>query len=116
MTESDAEGAWARLGAEPGLCLTCRHAKLNQTRRGTAYLRCGRSAWDERLVRYPRLPVLDCIGFETRQTGHAAGTTDRSAENLRPEPWVAAGDPCRARTRVIAGGNPGSAGIDCSAA
>lgn len=64
MTDSDAEGAWARLGAEPGLCLTCRHARLNQTRRGTAYLRCGRSAWDERLVRYPRLPVRDCPGFE----------------------------------------------------
>jgi hypothetical protein len=69
MTESDAEGAWARLGAEPGLCQTCRHAKLNQTRRGTAYLRCGRSAWDERLVRYPQLPVLACPGFEAVRAG-----------------------------------------------
>ena len=84
------EAAWARLGAqlgaEPGLCLDCRHALLNQTRRGTAYLRCGRSAWDERLVRYPRLPVIECAGFEALQTGPAAGTTDRSAEKLRPEP------------------------------
>jgi ketosteroid isomerase-like protein len=63
------EAAWARLGAEPGLCLTCRHAKLNETRRGTAYLRCGRSAWDDRLVRYPRLPVIECAGFEARETG-----------------------------------------------
>jgi hypothetical protein len=89
MSESGrpgSEAGWARLGAEPGLCLTCRHALLNQTRRGTAYLRCGRSAWDERLVRYPRLPVIECAGFEALQTGHAAGTTDRSAEKLRPEP------------------------------
>ncbi|MGH3284281.1 MAG: DUF3500 domain-containing protein, partial [Streptosporangiaceae bacterium] len=84
MTESGAlaaggpapQAAWARLGAEPGLCLTCRHAKLNQTRRGTAYLRCGRSAWDDRLVRYPRLPVRECAGFEAAQTGlgHWGGT------------------------------------------
>jgi hypothetical protein len=67
------EEAWAKLGAEPGLCLTCRHAKLNQTRRGTAYLRCGRSAWDDRLVRYPRLPVSECAGFEARETGPGPG-------------------------------------------
>ena len=82
MTESDAlaEGfeqnrtsRWAKLGAEPGLCLDCRHAKLNETRRGTAYLRCGRSAWDDRLVRYPRLPVTECVGFEARQAGPGLG-------------------------------------------
>ena len=67
------QAAWAKLGAEPGLCLTCRHAKLNETRRGTAYLRCGRSAWDDRLVRYPRLPVSECAGFEARQTGPGLG-------------------------------------------
>lgn len=89
MTESGRPGpeaGWAKLGAEPGLCLTCRHAKLNETRRGTAYLRCGRSAWDDRLVRYPRLPVRECAGFEAREPGPAGGTTDRSAEKLRPEP------------------------------
>jgi hypothetical protein len=64
---------WAKLGAAPGLCLTCRHAKLNQTRRGTAYLRCGRSAWDDRLVRYPRLPVIECAGFEARDQPAADG-------------------------------------------
>jgi hypothetical protein len=94
MTESDApEAGWAKLGAEPGLCLDCRHARLNETRRGTAYLRCGRSAWDDRLVRYPRLPVCECAGFEPRETGRAGGTTDRSAQNLRPEPDAAAGGP-----------------------
>jgi propionyl-CoA synthetase len=59
--------AWARLGADPGLCRTCRHSKLNQTRRGTAYLRCTRAAWDDRLTRYPALPVRDCVGHEPAQ-------------------------------------------------
>lgn len=57
---------WAALGAEPGCCASCRHAKLNVTRRGTAYLRCLRAGWDDRLLRYPRLPVRDCPGFEPR--------------------------------------------------
>ena len=57
-------GAWARLGAPAGLCESCRHARLNETNRGTAYLRCTRAAWDERLPRYPRLPVTECVGFE----------------------------------------------------
>ena len=68
------DAGWAKLGAAPGLCLTCRHARLNQTRRGTAYLRCGRSAWDDRLVRYPRLPVIECAGFEARETGPGLGS------------------------------------------
>src|SRR5579859_4495917 len=88
MTESGAPtsrpappAAWAGLGAEPGLCQTCRHAKLNQTRRGTAYLRCGRAAWDERLVRYPRLPVLACPGFErlTEEEGQVDGAARETA-------------------------------------
>ena len=59
-----ADLAWRKLGAEPGLCVSCRHAKLNETRRGTAYVRCTRAVWDSRLPRYPRLPVADCAGFE----------------------------------------------------
>jgi propionyl-CoA synthetase len=62
----DAPGndAWSKLGSAPGLCAECRHAKLNETRKGTAYLRCTRAAWDDRLPRYPRLPVRGCVGFE----------------------------------------------------
>ena len=58
--------AWRKLGSPPGLCQACRHAKLNETRRGPAYLRCTRAEWDTRLPRYPRLPVSDCPGFEQR--------------------------------------------------
>jgi propionyl-CoA synthetase len=64
MAGQPRESAWRRLGAPAGLCETCRHAKLNETRRGTAYLRCTRAAWDASLPRYPRLPVTDCSGYE----------------------------------------------------
>ncbi|HYZ54740.1 MAG TPA: enoyl-CoA hydratase/isomerase family protein [Streptosporangiaceae bacterium] len=47
------EAAREKLGADPGLCGECRHASLNQTRRGPAYLRCTRATWDSRLPRYP---------------------------------------------------------------
>jgi propionyl-CoA synthetase len=41
----------------------CRYAAVKGTNRGTAYLRCTRASWDDRLVKYPRLPVRDCAGF-----------------------------------------------------
>jgi hypothetical protein len=55
---------WSKLGGTPGLCATCVHARVNQTRRGPAYLRCARAAEDDRLPRYPRLPVRECPGYE----------------------------------------------------
>ena len=46
----------------PGLCGDCAYAARNTTRRGTTYWRCTRAGWDDRLVRYPRLPVTACVG------------------------------------------------------
>ena len=67
MPERQPNATWPKLGAEPGLCGACKHAKLNETRRGTAYLRCTRAAWDVALSRYPRLPVTQCGGYEQRE-------------------------------------------------
>jgi len=67
VAERRAEDAWVKLGGEPGLCRACRHALLNETRRGPVYLRCSRAAWDTALPRYPRLPVTQCPGFERRE-------------------------------------------------
>jgi hypothetical protein len=64
MAGRPAEGGWGKLGADPGLCATCQHPKLNETRRGTVYLRCTRAEWDVALPRYPRLPVTRCTGFD----------------------------------------------------
>ena len=52
-----------RLGANPGLCGLCAHARLNTTRRGSTFLRCGLAATDDRYRKYPTLPVLACPGF-----------------------------------------------------
>jgi hypothetical protein len=67
MPERQRNAKWPKLGAEPGLCGACRHAKLNETRRGTVYLRCTRAAWDVALSRYPHLPVTQCGGYEQRE-------------------------------------------------
>lgn len=66
------------LGA--GLCASCRHARANTTKRGTTYLRCTRAGWDERLVRYPRLPVLRCVGFEPGESDEAGEAGEASAD------------------------------------
>jgi propionyl-CoA synthetase len=66
MANRSSDSAWLKLGATPGLCGSCVYAKLNETNRGTAYLRCTRAGWDARLPRYPRLPVIECPGFEER--------------------------------------------------
>jgi len=49
-----------------GLCARCRHARSQSTRRGSTFWRCQRAETDARFVRYPRLPVRDCPGFEER--------------------------------------------------
>ncbi len=73
MPDQRPDAAWLKLGADPGLCAACQHAKLNETRRGTAYLRCTRAEWDPAFPRYPRLPVTDCAGFEPRRSARPAG-------------------------------------------
>jgi hypothetical protein len=67
MTGWPSDAEWLKLAAEPGLCQACMYAKLNETRRGTTYLRCTRAAWDAAFPRYPNLPVTQCAGFERRE-------------------------------------------------
>jgi hypothetical protein len=76
MPDRPSDAAWPNLGTSPGLCRTCRHAKLNETRRGTVYLRCTRAEWDPALTRYPRLPVTECAGFS--ESGADPGSQDRT--------------------------------------
>jgi hypothetical protein len=63
MADRGTAASVSALPVNPGMCGDCRHALVKETHRGTAYLRCGRAAWDDRLVKYPRLPVTDCEGF-----------------------------------------------------
>jgi hypothetical protein len=67
VPDRDAVASVAALPVDPGMCGECQHALVKETNRGTAYLRCGRAAWDDRLVKYPRLPVTECEGYAPRE-------------------------------------------------
>jgi len=47
-----------------GLCAGCRHLRLIKSDRGTTFYFCQRSATDPEFPKYPRLPVLECPGYE----------------------------------------------------
>jgi len=57
-----------------GLCAACAHARVTTSARGASFVLCGLSRIDERFAKYPRLPVLACVGFEAAdQPGEAQG-------------------------------------------
>jgi hypothetical protein len=89
MADRPSDVALQKLGVAPGLCAACAHARLNETRRGTAYLRCARAAWDAALPRYPRLPVAECTGFEPSDEPSAPC---RELPHRRPAAGKAAGN------------------------
>ena len=71
-----------------GLCGNCRHAKVNQTRRGPSYLRCLLASVDAAYPRYPRLPVLRCAGYAPTEDAPAqedAPPADARAEDAPAE-------------------------------
>jgi hypothetical protein len=47
-----------------GLCFTCRHMRRITSDRGSVFYLCERSFTDPRFDKYPRLPMLDCWGYE----------------------------------------------------
>jgi len=49
-----------------GLCDTCRHQRLVPNTRGSTFSLCERSRTDPAYPRYPRLPVVECPGYEAR--------------------------------------------------
>jgi hypothetical protein len=59
-----------RPGTEPalkaGLCDSCLHQVEVRNTRGSVFSLCARSRTDDAFRRYPRLPVLECRGYETR--------------------------------------------------
>ncbi len=59
---------WDRLSAPPGLCRTCRHARLLASAR-SVFLRCDLSDQDPSFLRYPPLPVRECGGWEGGKQG-----------------------------------------------
>jgi hypothetical protein len=49
-----------------GLCDSCRHQRLVANTRGSTFSLCERSKTDSAFPKYPRLPVLECRGYEER--------------------------------------------------
>jgi hypothetical protein len=47
-----------------GLCADCRFMRRIESDRGSVFYLCERSATDARFAKYPRLPVLRCVGRE----------------------------------------------------
>ena len=54
----------ARPYAPPvGLCESCANVKVVETRKGSRFYLCQLSEVDPRFPKYPRIPVLHCIGY-----------------------------------------------------
>ena len=53
---------------EAGLCETCVHQKLIESDRGRKFVMCALSVTNPDFPKYPRLPVLECSGYEPQRT------------------------------------------------
>ena len=49
-----------------GLCDTCRNVRLITSDRGSVFYLCKLAATDERFPKYPRLPVVECEGYQEK--------------------------------------------------
>ena len=49
-----------------GLCDSCRHQRLVHNTRGSTFSMCELSKTDPAFPKYPRLPVLECSGYERK--------------------------------------------------
>ena len=47
-----------------GLCCRCLHMREIHSDRGSTFYMCQLSATDPRFPKYPRLPVLQCLGYQ----------------------------------------------------
>ncbi|PYV59289.1 MAG: hypothetical protein DMG98_06080 [Acidobacteria bacterium] len=51
-----------------GLCADCQHMRLIQSDRGSKFYMCLKSLTDARFSKYPRLPVTQCTGYESKES------------------------------------------------
>lgn len=60
---------WERMApANAGLCDSCRHQRVVGNTRGSTFSLCERSKAEPEFPKYPRVPVLECRGFEAAPT------------------------------------------------
>ena len=71
-----------------GLCDSCIHQKVIRTTRGSAFSMCERSKTDPRYPKYPRVPVLECRGYEKRASdGEGALASSQRSSNHPRRMW-----------------------------
>jgi len=64
-----------RQEAAVGLCASCKSSRRIESARGSEFWFCQLSVIDARFAKYPRLPVLSCLGYErSREPGSSADT------------------------------------------
>jgi len=49
-----------------GLCDSCAHQRVVTTTRGSRFSLCERSKTEPEFPKYPRVPVVECRGYEPR--------------------------------------------------
>jgi len=54
-----------------GLCETCKFMRRMESDRGSVFYMCQRSSTDAAFPKYPRLPVLQCKGYDLMNDIHA---------------------------------------------
>ncbi|HUB35511.1 MAG TPA: hypothetical protein VL972_01685 [Solirubrobacteraceae bacterium] len=66
------------MASDTGLCGKCVHRVEVRNTRGSVFSLCARSRTDPSYPRYPRLPVLECAGYERTLAGGggAGGVAD----------------------------------------
>jgi len=64
MTTPPADRSVEPGDSEVGLCFVCRQARRVRSDRGSLFYLCERSRVDPAFPMYPRLPVVECAGFE----------------------------------------------------
>jgi hypothetical protein len=50
-----------------GLCATCVHVRVVESAKGSQFVLCELSKTDARFPKYPRLPVLVCVGYSSKE-------------------------------------------------
>jgi hypothetical protein len=61
---NDPAGGSAPPVSRAGLCDSCEHQQLVRNTRGSTFSLCRRSRDDPAYPRYPRLPVIECPGYQ----------------------------------------------------
>ena len=64
MSDDESQLEPVAVPASAGECALCVQARAIANRRGSVFVLCGRAAADASFLRYPRLPVRGCRGFE----------------------------------------------------